>query len=442
MLNIYNKLVLSFVHNFLTLMMSHFQTMYTALDAVKNVQTYKTYKNNFKSKQAISKSVDLKNKFFITFRIQMHYIFPEVITLYIVLDSLYTLYFNNFNYSETSMPTLFSHLIFPKELWKVGDISMAFIFISALITYFNLIIDKEVDNKYIMYFVTNHKDNDLIIIQNNQPLLCFEAKKIVTFRRKIKKILPYNKVSIVLMVDVFCLYNLYTHWTNTFHCFVVLVTLNLFIVYSMNCKYFLLSSLYNFFILLTGNVFMIYYLCITAQYIYLKQQSKKLQYNSLLKKILLLIQKNKTFYKNKNQNRLWSKYSYVNSQTSLLCQEISGHNKFWCKYLTFFYLLYLVDSSYYAYALFFDNGSNYNFFIKMFFAVFTYQFLSMLAFVTWQCSKIVYQNGQLHKTSLTLAMKFNLIYQLNIRELLTIDDITANYQNVKSLKCFICCFPT
>ncbi len=57
----------------------------------------------------------------------------------------------------------------------------------------------------------------------------------------------------------------------------------------------------------------------------------------------------------------------------------------------------------------------------------------MLVFVTWQCSKIVHQNCQLHNAIYKLGVRFTFVYRLNTHELMTIDSITANFRNVKKV---------
>ncbi|KAH9397111.1 hypothetical protein TYRP_003417, partial [Tyrophagus putrescentiae] len=112
---------------------------------------------------------------------------------------------------------------------------------------------------------------------------------------------------------------------------------------------------------------------------------------------------------------------------------IVAQNKFWCPYLTFFYTLYLLESCYYTYGFFFNKNNTIGFFLRIFFAVGAVYFLGMLVFVTWQCSKVVFQNCQIQKTAQKLAIRFSLVYQLSIHEMMTIDAIAANYRYVKKV---------
>lgn len=213
--------VFRFIQCLYKLVVNHVQTMYTELDAVKDAQVCNLHKNN-------------QN----TFQIHKHYVLPEIIVLLVLFDSLFIFYCNNFYYSDTSMPTLFFHLVFPEKLWKVGDITTFIILINALITYSNLIFDNQLDNKYVMYLFTNnqYENNNKTIMQNEKPLSRFETKKIITFRSKVKQILPYNLTNILLLVEAFCLYNFYIHWTSTFHCYFIFVVFHVFVPYTIYCK--------------------------------------------------------------------------------------------------------------------------------------------------------------------------------------------------------------
>ncbi len=237
MFNFTNSPVLCFLQCFCKLLKTHFQTLLIALDAVKDVKVLKNNKRRL-TKDQIIKLANSKTKK--PFQIHSHYILPEISALYIFLDSLYIYYCNDFHYSNTSMPTLFSHLIFPNELWKVADISLFFIFLDTLITYLNLIFDQPVDGKYIMHLFVDHqnKENKHTIVQNSNALCRFETEKIVAFRRKIKQVLPWNMAALMLLIDSFCLYNLCSHWTDSFRFYFILTVFHPVVFYSVNCKYY------------------------------------------------------------------------------------------------------------------------------------------------------------------------------------------------------------
>ncbi len=423
---------LSFVNSFFKLIVVHIKTVYTDLDSVKDVPIENLYQNNHLAKYKIAET---KSKFFSFSKIHKHYIVPEIITWLLVIDSLYILYCHGFHYSDKTIPELFSHLIYPDKLWKVGDITLLFLFANTLITYFILIFDKQVDSKYVMYFFGSkqHKNNDKAIIQNGQPLSRFETKKIVSFRNKVKQVLPYSAASFVLVIHVFCLYNLFVHWTDSFHWYFTMVGMLVFVIYSVNCKYPILNIICNTCPSFeTGNVFMIYYLCMTSQYIFYKLQFKKLQYNNLLDKVSTHIQKKKEFSVENYKNCYWTQFLVLNNQIFSICREITAHNKFWSKYLTFFYLFYVLDCSFYSYGFFFDDSSNIDFYIfKIFFGICTFDFLFIIIYVTWQCSKVVFQNCQIQKIAQVLAKRLILVHQPNIRDMLITDAIASNYKSVK-----------
>lgn len=172
---------------------------------------------------------------------------------------------------------------------------------------------------------------------------------------------------------------------------------------------------------------MVFYFSIFAHYIRLRQQFKVQQFARTMKKIKKCIEKGRMSLLDK----LWFKYMNLNMQMSNLCEEITAHNKFWCKYLTLLYLLYIIASCYFIYAFFFDKNGN--FWVKLYLAYFATLFLFILVFATWQCSTIVYNNVRIHRTSQKLAMRFIFANQLNIHHMFTIDALASNYQNVKDI---------
>ena len=178
---------------------------------------------------------------------------------------------------------------------------------------------------------------------------------------------------------------------------------------------------------------MIYYLCVNTQYIYLKQKVIKKQYQFLLKRISLFNHKTKNIFVVQSQNELWTKFINLNTKVFLLHKEISAHSKFWKTNLTVFYLIYLVNSSYYAYAIFNDDVTSFSYISKIYFAIITFKYLFMLVFVTWQCSKIVLLNCRIHKITCKLGVKFSRVCQLNFHKMMTIDAITAESRNVKKV---------
>ncbi len=163
MFNFKNTSILNFFIWLCQLLKTHFQTLLVDFDAVKNVPILKTNKKNCFIKNKIYKSDETNSKIYKVFQIHKHFILPEMSALFIFIDSFYVYYCNHFQYSDKSMPTLFSHIIFPNELWRVSDVSLFFIFLGSLITYLNLMFGQQIDSKYLMYLFL------IKIIKTNVP---------------------------------------------------------------------------------------------------------------------------------------------------------------------------------------------------------------------------------------------------------------------------------
>lgn len=207
-------------------------------DVLHNVPVLKTNNKNL-IKNKIYKSVKTNFKIKTIFQIHMHYLLPEIVALFFFLDSFYIYFCNNFKYSNKEMPTLFSHLIFPNELWKISDVSLFCIFLGSLITYLNLMFGKQVDSKYLMYlFPDQNFKNKYTIIQNGHKLCRFETEQIVLFRRTVKYLLPCTMATLVLLIDAFCFYNMCTHWTNSFNFYLILIWFHPLVFYGVNSKFY------------------------------------------------------------------------------------------------------------------------------------------------------------------------------------------------------------
>lgn len=236
--NFINTLLLHFGKNAYIIVVNHFQSLFTAFDVVKVGQHYLESRNDVHKKSTLVQTPQV--------HLNLNYLIPELTMLYVALDSLRVLYCNDFHYYSTSMPlenTLFSHFIFPPELWHITDISSIFITSTPLVAFFFLLFDKPVDSKYLMYMFRNEvgcfQQGPVFIVQNGKRISQLETEKIAAFCSKIKRFLPLNILILFLVVDAFSIFNFcFIHWTGTFYSCFLFIMVNFFIFYSLTSKFF------------------------------------------------------------------------------------------------------------------------------------------------------------------------------------------------------------
>lgn len=91
---------------------------------------------------------------------------------------------------------------------------------------------------------------------------------------------------------------------------------------------------------------------------------------------------------------LWRRYHFLNARLIFLCEEINGNGRFWCRYLTSIYMLYISFMTYSIYALFIVQTG---LFEKSFFFLMIGNSTAYLFLVIRQCSKVVRLNRALER---------------------------------------------
>lgn len=100
----------------------------------------------------ITSNITSKNKTYIN----IPYLFPFLLIFYLVLDCVYEFSMIGFHYNPTLMPELFTHKIYPQNLWFISDyiILMA---ISMMISIYGLLLFGSVfDPLYLIYVNTTN----------------------------------------------------------------------------------------------------------------------------------------------------------------------------------------------------------------------------------------------------------------------------------------------
>src|SRR5699024_6803992 len=113
--------------------------------------------------------------------------------------------------------------------------------------------------------------------------------------------------------------------------------------------------------------------------------------------------------------------------------EIKAQNRFWSRYMTIYFAVYIIEICYLAYIFLFVQSSLG--FQKLFFIFIAAEFLILIIGVTLEGSKVVNKNCRMHKRMQRIALKAQLLYRFNVRERLKMDQMAMNYRNVSRI-CF------
>ncbi len=137
----------------------HFRTLYLDLDPVKDAHIYQISRY-YLFQQQQPKTPSFSNRAALT-SFHIPYLFPTLTMLYLAVDSALILRQIGFQLGNTSTTAafLFSHRIFPKELWPQSD-TMALLGVAlAGFIYVCLLVTPKLEEKYIMYLFDNGNKN-------------------------------------------------------------------------------------------------------------------------------------------------------------------------------------------------------------------------------------------------------------------------------------------
>jgi len=179
-----------------------------------------------------------------------------------------------------------------------------------------------------------------------------------------------------------------------------------------------------------GNLFMLFYFLLTTRYLQIRQRFKSAQLAALNHKLT------QSRHRSSMMHLLLLQFNSLTSAiTTNIYREIRVHNHFWAKYLTVYFVVYIMETCYMAYAFLFIHTRNG--FIRWFFAYFAWQFAAILLLVTYECSVIVYCNCRMQRQQQRFCRQYQAIgncsNRLRVIDLLKFDSLAANQRSVARL---------
>src|SRR5699024_4042815 len=110
--------------------------------------------------------------------------------------------------------------------------------------------------------------------------------------------------------------------------------------------------------------------------------------------------------------KLFHKFDQIQGQILFIYEEIQAHNRFWSKYLTIYFVVYILEVCILTYAALYvpsDIG-----FQKTFFIFFDVEFFLLLIWVTYECSLTVYNNTVAHRRSQQFYLQLQSVCPLTV----------------------------
>ena len=106
-------------------------------------------------------------------RKNVHYLVAFVSLVILDLDNIRVMYNAGFKYNSTGLPELFTHKIYPRELWLQGDVvanigSQTIMLVMALLT-----LAPPLDPRYCLYAVRDPEDGRIKIYANGKGMVSF-----------------------------------------------------------------------------------------------------------------------------------------------------------------------------------------------------------------------------------------------------------------------------
>lgn len=133
---------------------SHFRALYLDLDIIKDAHIYRVSRYHLLQQKTSSQ---MGKNFQPTFHLP--YLFPTLTMFYLTVDSVLILQRISFQLGSTlpDASFLFSHRIFPQELWPQCDAMTLLGVALAFFIYVCLLTKPKLEEKYIMYLFVGDK---------------------------------------------------------------------------------------------------------------------------------------------------------------------------------------------------------------------------------------------------------------------------------------------
>ncbi len=369
----------NFYSNFINILFTHFHTIYTDLDPVKNGNIYYFSRDQLLNRAQHKKLLDKKADYHNNNRFV--YLFPLLTMLYIVIsDLLYILFFQyKNNVSLMEIPDLFSHRISPPQLWCQTDTIFVIAYCMTLSIYFCLLFTSPLEYRWLMFLFVDSKGKNVEIIQNGRLLEQSEANRIYFLQSKMKIVLLYVVTIFSVQIGFFVFYNIFqtsAYVAQSVHNFFTLVVAIPFILY-----------------ILFSNFILIYFFVLNSWYLRVKQKCTAKKLASF---------EEKKFIKT-SETSFWDGFKKLNFKMSTFQMELVGRNRFWSKYLSITFSVYMAEICYLTYAFFFV--SNKVDLISYVLPSMAANFVLILFYVTIQCSAIVNTSSTVHRQAMRMAVR-------------------------------------
>lgn len=161
---------------------------------------------------------------------------------------------------------------------------------------------------------------------------------------------------------------------------------------------------------------MMFYFILTAHYILIKQ-------NFVSKKLDRLV--GKLFKSKTGPGQFLRQFDRISSEILALYLEIRVQNRFWSKYVTAYFVVYIMEVCYMGYAfLFIPNSSGA---VRFFFAFFALYFVLVLLVLTYECSCIVHRNRAILAERRLFTKLYQQRYKTVVQKLLKVYSFPNSY---------------
>lgn len=260
---------------------------------------------------------------------------------------------------------------------------------------------KSVFRNSLIFFVFHHSPP---LPSHHIDLPRVLSQKLARYHRRMSTFLPILYVTIVTVAQQFFLYFFAGYWTGSLHDYLVLFIILTFFAY----------GIFTNMITIVFYYLTVKYLCFKQNY--LSEQIVKLT-NQLKGKLARNLSLKKQIRKSPQSLPLYRSFEAFPKQILALFDEIEGQNRFWSKYLTLYFAVYMPVICIFSYGLLFLQNEVLGF---LFFGTFMVDLIILLTLISYQSSMVVYRNVQLHKQSLKFIQLIQPSLHFHTRDLLKV----------------------
>ncbi len=381
-----------FCSKFYTILLNHIYILFTDLDPVKNAKRYRISRDHLLRFRFQPNEVQSKVNFNFGKQNRLDYLIPLFTMSYLAVSDLINIIiaYLNFDHKEDSrfhiskVPKLLAHWVFPQETWLQADVMMILGMLMILSIYFCLIFTPHYEFIWLMFRFDNENGRKIDIIQNGRFLEQKETVRIAKLQAKVKQVLPIVATAVLALVGLYVLNNFFNNFNNqksyTFQDYIHFGVISIpFVPY-----------------MIFTNFFVIYFFILSCQYLRVKQKCTMEQLSSLEKREF-------SSSSSKVSNNFWNLFKKLNSITWTFQKKIASYNRFWSKYLSIYFLVYMMEICYLSYCFFFlSTTADLTSYVLILAAG---NFVIILFYITLQCSKIDSARETVHRQTMRMAIR-------------------------------------